>query len=637
MLNPEQEAVVNHTWGPALVIAGPGSGKTRTVVYRTARLLREGISPEEIVLVTFTRKAAHEMRERLAHLVGEETANRVWISTFHSLAASILRDRGNIRILDAEAAKKVLAGFLEEMEAPRRITPKVVQGAISRAKNAGWDKSYLLSHYADLEPYLGRAYDRYEEYKAERGYLDFDDLLIEAVKVLEEEEDLRATWSRRARFLTVDEYQDTNLQQFRLVSLLLGPEENIVAVGDPNQAIYSWRGADYRLILEFRRHFPRARVYHLSINYRSHGGVVDAALHLIRNNREREDLPLKAIRFGELPIKVTAETKEEEALFVAEAAKLALDGGVPSSQIAILMRSLSASRVVEAALRRFRVPYTIVGSVGFWGRKEVKLVLNLLHASYGDTLALTEAIAMTIPGFGPKKAAKAAQDLGHGRSPYLESLRGLAEGQKFLEVLEDIRNLHGLTGYALANAFWTWLSTHRDFFRPILLDLSEGVLEGAEDRWANLEEMSNALRGFAETTPKGDLALFLQDVLLSEEEPQEKGEGVRIMTLHASKGLEFHTVIITGLVEGFFPSWQSAKDPKNLEEERRLLYVGLTRAKETLYLTTYRVGERGPTMPSRFLDEIPGHHLTYNPTIGFHGKDETQAANALSQIASLEW
>ena len=629
MLNPEQEAVVNHTWGPALVIAGPGSGKTRTVVYRTARLLREGISPEEVTLVTFTRKAAGEMKERLATLVGEELASRVWTSTFHALAAGILRDRGDIRILDAEAAKKVLAGFLEEMEAPRRITPKVVQGAISRAKNAGWDRDYLLSRYADLEPYLGRAYDRYEEYKAERGYLDFDDLLIAAVKALEEEGDLREAWSRRTRFLTVDEYQDTNLQQFQLVSLLLGPEENIVAVGDPNQAIYSWRGADYRLILEFKRHFPEAKVYRLSTNYRSHGGVVDAALGLIRHNREREDLPLKAIRQGELPIKVVAETREGEALFVAEASRKALEEGVPPSEIAILMRSLSASRPLEAALRRLRIPYTIVGSVGFWNRKEVRLVLDLLRASYGDTLALTEAIATIIPGFGPKKAAKAAQDL--------EALRSLAEGQKFLEVLEEAQALHGLTGYALANAFWAWLYTHRDFFRPILLDLSEGVLEGAEDRWANLEEMSNALRGFAETTPRGDLALFLQDVLLSEEEPQAEPQGVRLMTLHASKGLEFHTVFVVGLVEGFFPSWQSTKDPKNLEEERRLLYVGLTRAKEALYLSGYRVGERGPTMPSRFLDEVPGYLLPYDPTIGFHGREETQVAHDLSQLASLDW
>jgi DNA helicase-2/ATP-dependent DNA helicase PcrA len=632
MLNPEQLAVVNHTWGPALVIAGPGSGKTRTVVHRTARLIQEGINPEEIALVTFTRKAAGEMRERLARLVGEEEATRVWVSTFHSLAASVLRDAygNNLKILDAEAAKKVIAQFLEEEGAPHKLTPKAVQGAISRAKNAGWDRSTLSSQYADMEPYLTLVYDRYEEFKREKGYLDFDDLLGTAVDLLGHDAEIRQVWSSRTRFLTVDEYQDTNLQQFRLLRLLLGPEENIVAVGDPNQAIYSWRGADYRLILEFKRHFPHARVYKLSTNYRSHRGITEAALSIIRNNRYREDLPLQALRDGELPLKVTAETREGEALFVAEAAKLALESGVPHEEIAILMRSLSHSRSIEAALRQYRIPYTVVGGVGFWARREVKLVLSLLQASYGDQLALTEVVAQTVPGFGPKKAAKAARD------PVL--LKKVPEGAKLLEVLTSAQELHGHHGFALANAFASWLSEWReDFFLPILLDLAEGVREAAEDRWANLEEVANALRGFAERTPKGDLALFLQDVFLSLEDPEEKEEGVKIMTLHASKGLEFHTVFLVGLTEGFFPSWQSTKKQDSLEEERRLFYVGITRAKETLYLTTYQMGERGPIQPSRFLNEVLGQHLHYNPAIGYHGKDTTQAANSLAKIASFDW
>lgn len=625
MLNGEQQAVVNHTWGPALVLAGPGSGKTRTVVHRTARLLGEGIPPEEITLVTFTRKAAGEMQERLAHLVGEEVARRVWVSTFHSLAAGILRDTGPIKVLDAEAAREKIGQFLEELGAPRKLTAKTVQGAISRAKNAGWSEEELASQYADLEPYVTGTFRLYEQYKRGEGYLDFDDLILYAAEALKDPT-LRSRWSQRARFLIVDEYQDTNLQQFLLINRLLGHERNIMAVGDPNQAIYSWRGADFRLILEFKRHFPEAQVYRLSTSYRSHSGILDAAMGVIRNNRNREDLPLKALRQGELPLKVTAETREAEALFVAEAVKYHMDQGVPPEEIAVLMRSLAYSRLVEASLSRYNIPYTVVGGVGFWARKEVKLVLNLLRASYGDKAALTTVIAQTVPGFGPKKAQKAAEDL------------SFLKGQPLLDVLTTAQELHGYHGIGLVNAFSSWLAHWReDFFKPILLDWTEGVLEAATERWENMEEITSALRGFVNLTPRGTLDLFLQDLLLSQEDPTGEGQGVKLMTLHASKGLEFHTVFIVGLARGLFPTWGALRQMDSLEEERRLFYVGITRAKEHLYLTTYQVGERGYNEPSPFLGEVLGQVIYYNPHIGFHGRETTKAANSLSEIASLDW
>ena len=630
MLNEEQRRVVEHLEGPALVVAGPGSGKTRTVVHRTARLLERGVSPEEITLVTFTKKAAGEMQERLGGLVGEEVAGRVWTSTFHSLAASILREAGPLRILDAEAAQKVIGRILRRIKRPKPSyqkppSAKVVQGAISRGKNAGWDEKELRKKYADLEPYLGEAYRVYEAFKEEHGLLDFDDLLIAATKVLEENPGLQERWQAQARFLTVDEFQDTNLQQFRLLSLLLGPEENIVAVGDPNQAIYSWRGADHRLILEFKRHFPGAKVYHLATNYRSHDGIVAAALGLIRHNEGREDLPLRATREGPLPLKVTATSREGEALFVAEAAQKALAEGVPPSEIAVLMRSLSISRPLEAALRRLRIPHTVVGSVGFWARKEVRLVLSLLRASYGDPVGLLEALELAL-GKVPKELEE---------DPW--KAKDLPEALPLMEALEGAQALHGLVGGALPPAFTDWLERERSFLWPILLEFAEGDKEKALDRWDHLEEVGNALKGFAETTPKGDLALFLQDVLLSQADPQGGGEGVRLMTLHASKGLEFHTVFVVGLVEGLFPSRRSLGEPDGLEEERRLLYVGLTRAKEVLYLTTYLMGDRGSAWPSRFLAEVPGRSLEYNPRIGFYGEEETQVANSLAELGSLDW
>ncbi|WP_167481887.1 3'-5' exonuclease [Thermus caldilimi] len=315
---------------------------------------------------------------------------------------------------------------------------------------------------------------------------------------------------------------------------------------------------------------------------------------------------------------------------MAEAAAQTLASGVPPEEIAVLMRSLSLSRPLEAALRRFRVPYTVVGGVGFWERREVKLLLHFLRAATGDTLALAEAIAATVPRFGPKKAQKAAED------PRL--LLPVPEGRQLLQAVEDARRIAEARGLALAGETEAWLRRWREFLWPVLLDWAEGNTEAASERYMNTEEVANAMRGFAEHTPQGDLATFLQDILLEMEDGDlEKPQGVRLMTLHASKGLEFHSVFLVGLVEGVFPSWRSAQNPAQLEEERRLHYVGLTRAKENLYLTTYQVGERGPVRPSRFFTETPGQHLPYHPSIGYHGRETTEAVSGLAQIASLDW
>lgn len=329
MLNPEQEAVANHFTGPALVIAGPGSGKTRTVVHRIARLIRKGVDPETVTAVTFTKKAAGEMRERLVHLVGEETATKVFTATFHSLAYHVLKDTGTVRVLPAEQARKLIGEILEDLQAPKKLTAKVAQGAFSRVKNSGGGRRELIALYTDFSPYIERAWDAYEAYKEEKRLLDFDDLLHQAVHELSTDIDLQARWQHRARFLIVDEYQDTNLVQFNLLRLLLTPEENLMAVGDPNQAIYAWRGADFRLILEFKKHFPNATVYKLHTNYRSHNGIVTAAKKVITHNTQREDLDLKALRNGDLPTLVQAQSREDEALAVAEVVKRHLDQGTP--------------------------------------------------------------------------------------------------------------------------------------------------------------------------------------------------------------------------------------------------------------------------------------------------------------------
>jgi len=620
MLNPEQEAVANHLTGPALVIAGPGSGKTRTVVHRIARLIHKGVDPENITAVTFTKKAAGEMRERLVHLVGEETATKVFTATFHSLAYHVLKDNGTVRVLPAEQARKLIGEILEELQAPKKLTAKVAQGAFSRVKNSGGGRRELIALYTDFSPYIERAWDAYEAYKEEKRLLDFDDLLHQAVHELSNDPDLQARWQNRACFLIVDEYQDTNLVQFNLLRLLLTPEENLMAVGDPNQAIYAWRGADFRLILEFRKHFPNATVYKLHTNYRSHNGIVTAAKKVITHNTQREDLDLKALRDGELPTVIQAQSREDEALAVAEVVKRHLDQGTPPEEIAILLRSLAYSRPIEATLRRYRIPYTIVGGLSFWNRKEVQLYLHLLQAANGNPESTVEVLASLVPGMGPKKARKALET---GKYP--------KEAEEALQLLQDLRAYAGERGEHLASAVQNTLHRHRKTLWPYLLELADGIEEAAWDRWANVEEAVSTLFAFAHHTPEGDLDTYLADILLQEEDPQDSGNGVRIMTLHASKGLEFTVVLLPFLVEGAFPSWRSAQNPATLEEERRLFYVGLTRAKEHAYLSYHLVGERGPTSSSRFVRETPATAIHYNPTIGYQGKE----TDTLTKLAEL--
>jgi len=621
----QYKKVIEHFTGPALVIAGPGSGKTRTVVHRTARLLERGVKPEEITLVTFTRKAAQEMAHRLHNLVGP-VAEKVLTATFHSLAYQVIREDTNIRVLPADRAREFIAKTLQEMNAPSKIQAKTVQGAFSRVRNATTSlaeaEKELKTLYAELEPYATKVWEAYQAYKERKGYLDFDDLLHYAVIILENDSQICTRWQERTRFLTVDEYQDTNLVQFRLLRLLLGPEENIMAVGDPNQAIYSWRGADYRLILEFRKHFPHSAVYELPVNYRSHRGIVEAARVVIGNNREVE-LPLQALRDGPLPQLVTAESRDDEALFVAEAAGYHIRNGTPPEEIAILFRTLAQTRLYEAKLRQLKIPYEIVGGRSFWERREVRLYLTALTAATGDPEAKAELLSLLVPNMGPKRAAKAVAT---GKYP--------EEARETLSFLNDLGGAAKLKGRELAVAVEGVFDSHRKTLWPYFLYLAEGVEEIAWERWGNVKEAVDTLYAFAAHTPDGDLQTYLNDILLDDspgDEVKENSGKVKLMTYHAAKGLEFQVVLMPGLVEGLFPIRRAAQNPATLKEERRLYYVGLTRAKEHVYLSFYRVGDRGPASPSRFVKETPTRVLHYNPRVGFQG----EATTVLSDLADL--
>jgi len=348
---------------------------------------------------------------------------------------------------------------------------------------------------------------------------------------------------------------------------------------------------------------------------------VEAARVVIKNNREAE-LPLQALRDGPLPQLVTTENRDDEALFVAEAANYHIGGGTPPEEIAILFRTLAQTRLYEAKLRQLKVPYEIVGGRSFWERREVRLYLTALTATTGDPEAKAELLSLLVPNMGPKRAAKAVAT---GKYP--------EEARETLDFLNDLEDAAKLKGRELAVAVEGVFNSHRKTLWPYFLYLAEGVEEIAWERWGNVKEAVDTLFAFAAHTPEGDLQTYLNDILLenSPDEVEENGGRVKLMTYHAAKGLEFQVVLMPGLVEGLFPIWRAAQDPATLKEERRLYYVGLTRAKEHVYLSLYRVGDRGPASPSRFVQETPTRTLHYNPRVGFQG----EATATLSELADL--
>lgn len=624
-----------HLFGPALVLAGPGSGKTRTVVHRTAYLLEEGIPPGEITLVTFTRKAAGEMRHRLESLVGEE-AEGVLATTFHGLSARILEvGQSGLQVLgDPEA---LMRRVLRELRSS--LGERAVLTAISRVRNS-LDRenpdlviALLAKLYPEVKGQMEEAYRRYEETKAELGFLDYDDLLHLSVRTLEEDEETRAFWQMRARFISVDEFQDTNPIQLRLLTLLLTEEQNVYAVGDPNQAIYSWRGADPRIIQEFRSLFPRARVYTLEVNHRSGRGIVEASVEMLRKGGSGQVLPMRATREGPPPVKVVCPDEPTEGLFVAEAVKRVLEEGVPPGEVAVLLRSLAYSRTIEAGFRRYGISYTVVGGTGFWKRKEVQLVLNFLRAPK-DPLALSELAQTFLKGVGPKKAEKILKE----GPAFLEGIEG---GRELLSHVESFRPLYGLKGGRLVLAIEETVLSEpfQEYITPLLLKWSEDDLEEVKDRMETIRQVLSAFREWGRANPEGDLLLLLSD--LADPGEGENGDGVQIMTVHASKGLEFTVVFLPSLVEGRFPSRRSTRDPLALEEELRLFYVGLTRAKERVYLsfpkevgwgryTPFALTEE--STPSRFFVACPGKEIQYDPTLGWHGEETTRTIEELGKL-----
>ncbi len=627
-LNPAQREAVLHEGGPLLVLAGAGSGKTRVLAYRVAYLVRgRGVPPDRILAVTFTNKAAGEMRERIAQLVGERVAERIWVGTFHRICGRLLRRWGEriglsprFVVYDEEDQRAAIREALRRLQLDeRRVPPAAVLAAISGAKNEGVAlPDYERRATTYFEHLVVAVWREYQRVLGEHGALDFDDMLLETLRLFETCPDVLAACQERFLHILVDEYQDTNPVQFRLLSALAARHRNLCVVGDVDQAIYGWRGADIRNILEFERDFPDARVIPLEQNYRSTRTILEAAEHLITHNPHRYPKRLWTHNPTGEPLTVYAALDEhDEARFVVEEIRKLQARGYPLRACAVLYRTNAQSRQFEEAFLRTGIPYQVVGALRFYERREVKDLLAYLRllANPRDVLSLRRVINVPRRGIGEGTVAKieaAAERLGIPplqamRHPEVlgslsPQIRRAVEG--FVAVLEELEEAMSRCTVSALIA----LAIDRTGYRAALE--AEGT-EEASSRLENLRELVTVAQEFERVSGEVSVEAFLEHVALMTDVDtyDETQDRVTLMTLHAAKGLEFPVIFLCGLEEGLFPHSRSLEDPRQLEEERRLAYVGLTRAKELVYLTYARqrtlFGRTTVNVPSRFLEELP--------------------------------
>jgi DNA helicase-2/ATP-dependent DNA helicase PcrA len=624
-LNPTQLDAVKHTEGPLLILAGAGSGKTRVLTHRLAYILDQGLAaPEEVLAITFTNKAAGEMKDRVALLVGPDS-RKMWVSTFHAFCARILRVHAEklgykreFTIYDqADQVRLVKRCIVELGKDPRRFNPRSFQSQISAAKNVLMaSDDYLRSTEGYIAENVAEVYDLYQKRLYENNAMDFDDLIMQTVALLEIFPEVRERYQTRFKYIHVDEYQDTNHAQYRLVNILAAAHRNLCVVGDDDQSVYSWRGADIRNILDFERDYPEAKIVKLEQNYRSTQTILDAANAVVANNASRKPKELwTAGPQGERIRIFTAVDEYAEARFVISEIERLMDSGASPRDMAVFYRTNAQSRALEDVLVRGGVPYQVVGGVRFYERAEIKDTMAYLAviSNPNDAVALERIINVPKRGLGSTSVAR-LQD--HARRNGLSLYETLAEADAV-----DLTGAAKKSCRAVLGLFEGWRVAAREVppaeLIGAVLDESgyraeleaENTVE-AESRLENLEELINASREYERYEPEPTLEGFLQEQALYSEQDVLDTEGgqVALMTLHNAKGLEFDHVFVVGMEEGTFPHARSL-DEQNLEEERRLCYVGITRAKETLTLSYAKLrsnwGEREYQMPSRFLSEIP--------------------------------
>lgn len=627
-LNKEQQQAVQHTEGPLLILAGAGSGKTKVLTVRIAHLLAQGVNPYEILAITFTNKAAKEMKSRVEGLVGD-VANRIWLSTFHSFCAKFLRFEldnflgynSNFTIYDTSDSQAVIKAALKALNLDDKYYPVgAMIGAISDAKNKLLFASDFRKQARDF--YQQKVADVYEYYERElrkNNALDFDDLLLVAVKLLQSNEAVLDKYSKRFRYVMIDEYQDTNHAQYLLAKLLASHWKNIAVVGDADQSIYAWRGADIQNILDFEKDYPNCTSIKLEQNYRSTKIILDAANAVIENNEGRPKKNLWTDKTEGAKIQhFTAQSEHEEAAFIGDTIAKKHDiHGVPYGDMAILYRTNAQSRVLEEALIKRALPYTMVGGTKFYDRKEIKDVLAYLRVLYNpfDDLSLLRIINVPKRSIGATTVAK-LQDYARANGTSLFMT---------LTQLHLVDTIKGKTKEKLEEFGILIFTLVAEMEDKTVLDILEAILDRTgylaqleestdpqdQARAENIGELLSVAKDFQDTNPTGTVEDFLEQVaLVNDVDSFEQEESkVTLMTLHAAKGLEFPIVFLGGLEEGLFPHSRTLMNPEEIEEERRLAYVGITRAEKELYIsnaTTRTVfGRTSSYLPSRFIDEIP--------------------------------
>ena len=641
-LNPAQRQAMEAIEGPLLIVAGPGSGKTRVITHRIAYLVKTcGVRPWRIMAVTFTNKAAREMRERLHRLLGSSVQD-LTLGTFHSICARILRveaeqaglDR-SFAIYDEDDQASLVKRAMKDVEIdPKSFNPNAIRHAISAAKAKLLNPVEFAATKANyFDEVVLRVYERYQDLLRQSNALDFDDLLMRTVRLFQSNAQVLEKYQERYVHVMIDEFQDTSVAQYLFARLMAGKHRNLAAVGDPDQSIYSWRYADVRNILDFERDYPDARTILLEQNYRSMQNILDAAAHVISRNRGRKAKGLWTENQRGVPVTVAdALNEQDEALFVVnEIERLVHKESHTYGECSVMYRTNAQSRPLEEALVRYGLPYRLVGATRFYERREVKDMLAYLRLLYNpyDDVSLLRMVNVPARGIGQRTLDELTRWATGQGLPIYAGLQVLAQEQEassqpslelpartvrslvgFLELIDQLAQERGTV--ALAELFD--LVLERSGYRDHLLSSDDR----GEERLENVMELRSVALEFAHMDTEEGLATFLENVALvsDTDDLDQRANAVTLITLHQAKGLEFPFVFIVGVEEGILPHHRSADDPAQMEEERRLLYVGMTRAQEGLYLLrAYRratMGQRGANPPSRFLAEIPSS-LTASP------------------------
>jgi len=630
-LNPAQKQAVEHTDGPLLIMAGAGSGKTKVLTCKVANLLAKGVSPWSILAITFTNKAATEMRERVDRMIGEG-AKDVWLSTFHSFCARFLRReveatgmyKRNFVIYDSSDSQVVIKDCLKELNLdPKQYAPSSIQNAISNAKNQLMGPK-AMARDADnfFQQKVAEVYALYAKKLRTNNAMDFDDLLMVSVLLLEEHEEIRVKYQNRFKYILVDEYQDTNGAQYQLTKILAAKHHNLCVVGDADQSIYGWRGADIRNIMDFEEDYPEARTIKLEQNYRSTKNILAAANAVIEHNinRKKKELWTENATGEKLTIYEARDERDEAEFIATTVMKQKTIFNASYGDMAVLYRTNAQSRVVEETFMRRGIPYTMVGGLKFYDRKEIKDILAYLRVIYNplDTVSLLRIINVPKRGLGATTVAKLAD--------YAEN-----NGLTIFDVISSEETLSQIPGITARikkplELFSTFIFQFMGYQSNMRIDvLIEKVLEESgylrelqeekkpenESRIENLKEFVGVARDFQKTEDNPNLENFLSTLsLVSDIDNAElEDDRITLMTLHSAKGLEFPTVFMVGMEEGLFPHSRTLMDDNEIEEERRTCYVGITRAQRKLYLTCAHqrtiYGKTSMSTPSRFLDEIP--------------------------------